>query len=48
MDMTQLGGSPLSQEYGSFRLDINVQPYPKLGDEIKDQDYRMEISVSRK
>ena len=45
--MTQLGSSPLNENFGVYRFNINVQPYPELDKEIKDGDYRLEISVSR-
>jgi hypothetical protein len=46
---TQLGNSgPTKTDFQNYEIIFNVLPYPEAGKEIKDEDYRLQLTASRK
>jgi heat shock protein HslJ len=43
-----LSQSPAEDYFQEYNLSFNIQPYPKVGSEIKSADYRLQLTVSRK
>jgi hypothetical protein len=46
--LTQPGlSAPVTTDYGRYDILFNVLPYPEAGKEIKADDYRLELTVTR-
>jgi len=47
--LTQPGlSAPVTTDYGRFDILFDVQPYPEAGREIKADDYRVELTITRR
>jgi hypothetical protein len=47
--LTQPGlSAPVTTDYGRYGILFDVQPYPEAGKEIKADDYRLELTITRR
>jgi len=48
--LTQPGltGEPSQTDFKDYEIAFNVEPYPVVGKEIKDSDYRLQLTVDKK